>query len=99
MNTPDQDLHFLLDLALDKSLDARKTLTAMIGDLFTEQVTKLTEPSGEINASCQMWGSEAPPCGGRRGARSLPVSGASQYGFPRAPPHRRPVSRSGPSAS
>ncbi len=43
VNTPDQDLHFLLDLALDKSLDARKTLTAMIGDLFTEQVTKLTE--------------------------------------------------------
>ncbi len=43
VNTSGQDLHFLLDLALDKSLEARKTLTATIGDLFTEQDTKLTE--------------------------------------------------------
>ncbi len=43
VNTSGQDLHILLDLALDKSLEARNTLTAAIGDLFTEQAIKITE--------------------------------------------------------
>ncbi len=42
-NEPGQDLQFLLDLALDKSLEGRKTLTATIGDLFSKQDKVLTE--------------------------------------------------------
>ena len=40
---PGRDLQFLLDLALDKSLEGRKTLTATIGDLFSKQDKVLTE--------------------------------------------------------
>jgi len=38
-----RDLQFLLDLAVDKSLEARRTLTATIGDLFGEEDRVLTE--------------------------------------------------------
>lgn len=40
---PGQDLRFLLDLALDKSLDGRRALTATIGDLFSDQDDVLSE--------------------------------------------------------
>jgi len=40
---PDQDLRFLLELALDKSLEGRRTLTATIGDLFGKQDGTLSE--------------------------------------------------------
>lgn len=38
-----RDLQYLLDLAVDKSLEARRTLTATIGDLFGEEDRVLTE--------------------------------------------------------
>ncbi len=40
---PGKDLHFLLDLALDKSLEGRRVLTATIGDLFGQQDEVLSE--------------------------------------------------------
>ncbi len=40
---PGKDLRFLLDLALDKSLDGRRALTATIGDLFDNQDEVLNE--------------------------------------------------------
>jgi uncharacterized protein (DUF2336 family) len=40
---PGQDLRFLLDLALDKSLEGRRALTATIGDLFGNQDGVLSE--------------------------------------------------------
>jgi uncharacterized protein (DUF2336 family) len=40
---PGQDLRFLLDLALDKSLEGRRALTATIGDLFGKQDAVLSE--------------------------------------------------------
>ncbi len=40
---PDQDLQFLLGLALDKSLEGRRALTATIGDLFNDQDEVLSE--------------------------------------------------------
>ncbi len=40
---PGQDLRFLLGLALDKSLEGRRTLTATIGDLFNQQDKVLSE--------------------------------------------------------
>ena len=40
---PGQDLRFLLDLALDKSLAGRRALTATIGDLFGKQDDVLSE--------------------------------------------------------
>ena len=43
VNGPGKDLQFLLDLALDKSLESRGMLTATIGDLFTKQDKVLTE--------------------------------------------------------
>ncbi len=43
MNGPGKELQFLLDLALDKSLESRGMLTATIGDLFTKQDKVLTE--------------------------------------------------------
>lgn len=43
MSGSSQDLNLLLDLALDKSLQGRKALTATIGDLFSERTTVLTE--------------------------------------------------------
>jgi uncharacterized protein (DUF2336 family) len=42
-NDPGQDLQFLLDLALNKSLESRKTLTATIGELFSKRDKILTE--------------------------------------------------------
>ncbi len=43
VNGPGKELQFLLDLALDKSLEGRRTLTATIGDLFTKRDKVLTE--------------------------------------------------------
>ncbi len=43
VNGPVKELQFLLDLALDKSLEGRRALTATIGDLFTKQDKVLTE--------------------------------------------------------
>jgi uncharacterized protein (DUF2336 family) len=43
VNGPGKELQFLLDLALDKSLESRRMLTATIGDLFTKQDKVLTE--------------------------------------------------------
>ena len=43
VNGPGKELQFLLDLALDKSLEGRRMLTATIGDLFTKQDKVLTE--------------------------------------------------------
>lgn len=40
---PDSDLRFLLELALDKSLEGRRALTATIGDLFDKQDGELSE--------------------------------------------------------
>jgi len=40
---PTQDLRFLLELALDKSLEGRRALTATIGDLFNDQDEVLSE--------------------------------------------------------
>ncbi len=40
---PDKDLRFLLELALDKSLEGRRELTATIGDLFNNQDEVLSE--------------------------------------------------------
>ncbi len=40
---PGQDLRFLLELALDKSLEGRRALTATIGDLFNKQDEVLSE--------------------------------------------------------
>jgi uncharacterized protein (DUF2336 family) len=40
---PNQDLRFLLKLALDKSLEGRRELTATIGDLFNNQDEVLSE--------------------------------------------------------
>ena len=40
---PGQNLRFLLELALDKSLEGRRALTATIGDLFTQQDEVLSE--------------------------------------------------------
>ena len=36
VNGPGKELQFLLDLALDKSLEGRRALTATTGDLFTQ---------------------------------------------------------------
>ncbi|MFQ5775623.1 MAG: DUF2336 domain-containing protein [Kiloniellaceae bacterium] len=38
-----QDLHYLIKLALDKSIEGRRALTATIGDLFSARATVLTE--------------------------------------------------------
>ncbi|MFQ6017268.1 MAG: DUF2336 domain-containing protein [Kiloniellaceae bacterium] len=43
MKGPGRELHNLLELALDKSIEARKALTASIGDLFSEGDGELTE--------------------------------------------------------
>ena len=40
---PGHDLRFLLELALDKSLDGRRALTATIGDLFSKRDEVLSE--------------------------------------------------------
>ena len=40
---PGKDLQFLLDLALDKSLEGRRALTATIGDFFDQQDEVLSE--------------------------------------------------------
>ena len=40
---PGRELRFLLDLALDKSLEGRRALTATIGDLFNKQDQVLSE--------------------------------------------------------
>ncbi|HSR73021.1 MAG TPA: DUF2336 domain-containing protein [Kiloniellales bacterium] len=43
MNESDRDLRQLLDLALDKSVESRRALTATIGDLFSAKDRVLTE--------------------------------------------------------
>ncbi len=40
---PGQDLRFLLELALDKSLEGSRALTATIGDLFNKRDVVLSE--------------------------------------------------------
>ena len=43
MTGPNDDLTFLLRLALDKSVEGRRNLTASLGDLFTDRTSVLTE--------------------------------------------------------
>lgn len=43
MSASGRELHFLLDLALDRSIEGRRALTNTIGDLFSEQETVLSE--------------------------------------------------------
>lgn len=43
MNSQDRNLQFLLELALDKSVEGRESLAQRIGELFTEREETLTE--------------------------------------------------------
>ena len=43
MSAAGRELHFLLDLALDRSIEGRRALTNSIGDLFSEDGTSLTD--------------------------------------------------------
>lgn len=43
MSASGRELHFLLDLALDRSIEGRRALTNTIGDLFSERDTALSE--------------------------------------------------------
>lgn len=43
MSAAGRELHFLLDLALDRSIEGRRALTNSIGDLFSEGGTGLTD--------------------------------------------------------
>ena len=43
MSASGRELHFLLDLALDRSIEGRRALTNTIGDLYSERGTTLSE--------------------------------------------------------
>ena len=48
VNGPGQEFRYLLDLALDKSLEGRKALTATVGDLFGQLDNVLSEREREL---------------------------------------------------
>lgn len=43
MSASGRELHFLLDLALDRSIEGRRALSNTIGDLFSDRATTLSE--------------------------------------------------------
>ncbi len=50
MNSQDRNLQFLLELALDKSVEGRESLAQRIGELFTAKEECLTEQETAILA-------------------------------------------------